>query len=1342
MQPSHRRSHAVLATLAACALTAVVLPALARKGPKPQPCDAARYLVAGAPIVAGDDGAVLALGSLTAIEGVCTPARAKPWRANRKGFTQLRAHWKACDGLTGGVTLQGKIVDGCARFEGTLRARKLKRAIAATLSQCGDGVLDDGGGEECDDGNATPGDGCEPTCVLTPASTTTTIATGTTSTSTTAPGVTTTTTPGSTGTTQPGVTTTTAAGATTTTTTLPRTDLRLAMVASADPVGRGELLTYVLAVTNRGPVPALDAVLRLPVPSGMFGSSGCQAVSDGGTFPGGCAVARDVTWNLGQLDVGTTRTVQVTFLTTTNAGVIPDGATISAGAEVRDLAGSEAAAATHVLVEEGAPLTLGLAADADPVPVGGVIEYVASVGNRGASAQLSTQLSVTLAPGLALLDAGGGAVAGSVVTWDLAALEGHATAERRVRVQVTDLGSADPLTRLTRARLASTTDETRASALTALGAAPLGLVMTAAPEPAAASDVLTYELTVTNRRATAASDVQLSLPVPAGMFGSSGCLAISDDGAFPGGCAAGRDSSWALGQLAGGESRTVRVTFATTTGASLPDGSIVSATARARDAAGGSARAAVDVVVRTAASLALALTGDADPVSAGDQLEYVLRFGNRGGTAQLDAILTATLPAGTMPLATDGGTVSGSTVTWDVGALEGGATGERRLRVQVVGLGASDPLVRRTRAALVSTTASARASVATTLGAAPLGLVGTVTPDPVGRGELLTYELTVTNRRATAATDVQLFVPVPAGMFGSSGCRAVSDGGDFPGGCVVARDVTWSLGSLAAGASRTVHATFVTTTSAAALPDGSIVRGSARARDAAGGSARWAASTLVRDAAPLVVGLTGDADPIAPGAVLEYAIRFGNRGGATQAGTQLAVILPPGTAPLSTDGGTVSGQAVTWNLGNLESGRAGERRLRVTVTGLAADPHVRLARATLTSDAAAATASLVTTLGDAPLGLEMTASPDLVGRGEVLTYELTVTNRRPTNAVDVQVLMPVPAGMFGSSGCQAISDAGTLPGGCVAGQDAAWALGQLAPGASRTVRVAFVTTTTVTALPDGSIVSGTARAQDAADGSVRSGASTGVRAANPLMLGLAASADPVAAGDQLEYVLRFGNRGATSQSGVKLVATLPPGTTAVDTDGGTVDGAAVTWDLGVVTAGTSGSRSLRVSVTDLGLADTHVRRVRADLVGTASEAHASVVVTVGATPLGLTLTASPDPVGRSAQLTYVLTVTNNRATSALDVQVLIPVPTGMFGSSGCQAISDSGTFPGGCVAGRDATWNLGQLAAGASRDVHVTFNTTNSAAVLPNGSVLVAAGRVRDAAGGSARAGRSVAVAQ
>ena len=57
----------------------------------------------------------------------------------------------------------------------------------------------------------------------------------------------------------------------------------------------------------------------------------------------------------------------------------------------------------------------------------------------------------------------------------------------------------------------------------------------------------------------------------------------------------------------------------------------------------------------------------------------------------------------------------------------------------------------------------------------------TATPDPVSLGGLVTYSLTVTNTGGQDASGVALHLRVPEGLYGSSGCRAVSDAGVLPG---------------------------------------------------------------------------------------------------------------------------------------------------------------------------------------------------------------------------------------------------------------------------------------------------------------------------------------------------------------------------------------------------------------------------------------------------------------------------------------------------------------------------------------------------------------------------------
>jgi uncharacterized repeat protein (TIGR01451 family) len=593
----------------------------------------------------------------------------------------------------------------------------------------------------------------------------------------------------------------------------------------------------------------------------------------------------------------------------------------------------------------------------------------------------------------------------------------------------------------------------------------------------------------------------------------------------------------------------------------------------------------------------------------------------------------------------------------------------------------------------------------------------------------------VTNTGAADADGVAAYLRVPQGMYSTSGCRAVSDDGTVPVACAAGRDVTWGLGTLPAGASRTVQ--FVGLVTVAGLPDGSIIRGDARVRDAGGAAARAETATTVATGSGLVLTLDDDADPVAGGETLAYVLRYGNRSDGPLLATSLSLTLPPGVTIVDDGGATVSGDTATWALGTLDGGVAGERRVTVEVDDLGdADPLVRAAHAALQSGAVAARSVVVTQVeAESSLALAVVATPDPVGLGGLLTYALTVTNTSIVDADGVMLRMRVPEALYGTSGCQAVSDDGVVPVACASGRDVEWDLGTLAAGTSRTVQ--FVGLMTVAGVADGSLVHASARVGDVAGAAARTAVATAVDTAAPLALRLDEDADPVAAGETLEYVVRFGNRSAAPLLTTSLLVHLPAGVTVVDDGGATVVGDTAMWSLGTLAAGAAGERRLSVDVDDLGAADPLVRVARAVIASDVLAARAGALTHVEVDPpLSLSITATPDPVALGGLLTYTLTLTNDGGTPSDGVFLRMPVPEGLYGTSGCNSVSDGGAPPVACAAGRDIVWDLGTLAGGASRSVQFVGLVT--VAGLPDGHLIHGTARVRDVAGAAARAGVAV----
>ena len=196
--------------------------------------------------------------------------------------------------------------------------------------------------------------------------------------------------------------------------------------------------------------------------------------------------------------------------------------------------------------------------------------------------------------------------------------------------------------------------------------------------------------------------------------------------------------------------------------------------------------------------------------------------------------LSASVPAGTTFVsASDGGTQSGGTVSWSLGTVSVGESGRRQFTVQV-SAGLSNGSLFISDASIqdgVDPQDTARASVSTavrSVASSPLTLSLTATPDPVKPGEHIFYSYTVANRGVVDLAGVVLTTLVPDHTRATN--SAITDGGDCASLCFAGDKVTWSLGTLFAGQSRTVQMpTLVDTSSPPA--DGTVITDSATVVD-------------------------------------------------------------------------------------------------------------------------------------------------------------------------------------------------------------------------------------------------------------------------------------------------------------------------------------------------------------------------------------------------------------------------------------------------------------------------------------------------------------------------------
>ncbi|MCC6302285.1 MAG: DUF11 domain-containing protein [Gammaproteobacteria bacterium] len=583
------------------------------------------------------------------------------------------------------------------------------------------------------------------------------------------------------------------------------------------------------------------------------------------------------------------------------------------------------------------------------------------------------------------------------------------------------------------------------------------------PDTVRPSDSVEALIRVTNRGDSAVDNIVLQARFPTSGVNSLSNALISSGGSCPGGsCGLGELVTWTIGSLAAGQGTIVSLPIFVSS--SVSDGALITVPAEVQVDGDQVATASESVTVDGDNALSLNLDVSKGDASPGDALSYTLTYANRSGASITGTTLTLPLPEGvTFASATGGGTLVGDSVEWTLGTLLTTQSGRQQVVVTVDSDADAGTVLAVDAAELAGTSATTGAELAQAAGAtqvvtAPvLGLQIEMDSDPVRTGDGIRARLTVTNHSATTLTNTQLQARFPMDNVGSLNDSLISGGGTCPGGsCGPGELVTWTVGTLTAGAGVTVMLPMYISSST----DSGTLMGLHGIVTADTVSPEFVSHTVVVDDNALSLALNEDKDAVTPGGTLTYTLTYGNRSGASLTGSTLTLPLPAGVTFVSaTGGGTLVNDSVQWSLGTLTAGQVGRRQVTVTVNSgpdngavLAVDAaQIAATSATTGTELARATAA-TRLLAAAPLALSVAISPNPIGVSQTMTVSLTVTNTGavPLDAVSLQARFP-------TDGTNSLSDSlitggGTCPGGsCGPGEFVTWPIGTLAAGDDVTV---------------------------------------------------------------------------------------------------------------------------------------------------------------------------------------------------------------------------------------------------------------------------------------------------
>jgi uncharacterized repeat protein (TIGR01451 family) len=224
----------------------------------------------------------------------------------------------------------------------------------------------------------------------------------------------------------------------------------------------------------------------------------------------------------------------------------------------------------------------------------------------------------------------------------------------------------------------------------------------------------------------------------------------------PAGTVSGSTVTWNLGTMAPAASAVVTLVLKGDQVGTWTD------VAKVVSAEGATAQASATTIVELP-TLGITKTGPATLNWLQDGT-YIITVTNTGAYTNTGVVVTDTLPSGMSYVSSNpAGTVSGSTVTWDLGTMAPGAIRAITLMLKGDQLGTWTNTVK----VMSAEGATAQASVTTTV--APLVSFATElldTVDPVALGQQTTYIFNVTNQGIGQATalGLKVWVKIPVGM--------------------------------------------------------------------------------------------------------------------------------------------------------------------------------------------------------------------------------------------------------------------------------------------------------------------------------------------------------------------------------------------------------------------------------------------------------------------------------------------------------------------------------------------------------------------------------------------------